>query len=115
MLLGLAVLRRVGWQTLSLAQLRLRQQASPMPALFDGFVLALAGLMLLLPGLITDVIGLLLLIAPLRRRFLSGWLAASRRPAFATGGADGSAEPGVQRARIRPSAEVIEGEYRREP
>jgi len=104
-LLGSAVLRRVGWRTLSLTRLRMAQQASPLPALFDGFLLALAGVLLLLPGLISDVLGLLLLIAPLRQRLVAGWATGSWRTAAAYSGVSGAARP----------VEVIEGEYRREP
>jgi UPF0716 protein FxsA len=112
-LLGMAVLRRVGWRTLSLTQLRLRQQASPVPALFDGFVLALAGVLLLLPGLLSDIAGLLLLIAPLRRRLMGGWLAASQRTAAIHAGVSGKSTAHPTGA--RPTPEIIEGEYRREP
>jgi UPF0716 protein FxsA len=112
-LLGVAVLRRVGWQTLSLAQQRLRQQASPVPALFDGFALALAGVLLVLPGLLSDVVGLLLLIAPLRHWLLrncygaTAAIATARQPSAASAGrfaAGGAQEPAI-----------IDGEYRREP
>jgi UPF0716 protein FxsA len=102
-MLGVAVLRTVGWQTLSLTQLRMRQRASPVPALFEGFVLAVAGILLVLPGLVSDAVALLLLIGPLRRLLLQRW---SRL-----------APAGVQSAPIdgRPDQPVvIEGEYRRE-
>jgi UPF0716 protein FxsA len=102
-LLGMALLRRVGWQMLSSTQLRMRQHGSPVPALFEGFMLTLAGVLLLLPGLISDGIALLLLIAPLRRWLLARW----GRMAMA---ASHTAGPGV-----RPPPDVIEGEYRREP
>lgn len=99
-MLGAAILRRAGWRTLSMARLRMQQQAAPGPVLFDGIVLALAGLLLLLPGLLSDALGLLLLIAPLRRWLLARW-APARPPAAYSSGAD-------------VSTEVIEGEFRRE-
>ncbi len=99
-LLGMALLRRVGWHTLSLTQLRMRQQVSPVPALFEGFMLALAGVLLLLPGLLSDGLALLLLIAPLRR-WLLGRL--RRMPAAAVY---------VGEPNRRAVPDVIEGEYR---
>jgi len=106
-MLGIALLRRVGWHTLATTQLRMRQHASPVPALFEGFMLTLAGVLLLLPGLISDGVALLLLIAPLRRWLLARW--GHRREqgpmtAAYTAGPD-----------ARPPPAVIEGEYRREP
>lgn len=106
-LLGVAVLRTVGWQTLSLTQLRMRQRASPVPALFEGFLMAVAGILLILPGLISDGVALLLLIGPLRRLLLRRW--SSLAPA-ATGAY--SAAPPIEGRQDPPV--VIEGEYRRE-
>jgi UPF0716 protein FxsA len=127
-LLGVAVLRRVGWQTVSLAQQSmtqrgLRQQASPLPVLFDGFALALAGVLLVLPGLLSDIVGLLLLIAPLRRWLLRGALPGKRlrsRYAVVGGVAAAARQPGMAcpdrpAAEDRPAPAVIDGEYRREP
>ena len=99
-LLGMAILLRVGWHTLAATQLRMRQQASPLPVLLDGVALALAGVLLLLPGVLSDAVAVVLLIAPLRR-----WLA--RRL--------GAGSPVVASYRAERSADVIEGEYRREP
>lgn len=105
-LLGLAVLRGAGWQAFSLAQLRLRQRESPMPALVEGFLLTLAGILLVLPGLLSDAVALLLLIGPLRRLLSRRW---GRGAPVAAGIYEGSAEREIE----RPI--VIEGEYRREP
>jgi UPF0716 protein FxsA len=108
---GVALLRRVGWQTLSLTQLRMRRQASPMPALLEGFIMAVAGLLLLLPGLIGDGIGLLLLIPALRRRLAGRWAA----PAMAGYGVAGSVFNSSPGSTAPTERQVIEGEYRREP
>jgi UPF0716 protein FxsA len=67
---GLGVLRRIGEQ----------RQAGQVPAaaVFDGALILVAGALLLFPGFVTDVLGLLLLLPPvragvralLRRRFM---------------------------------------------
>lgn len=96
---GIAVLRLAGWRTL----LRLRSGEPPARELLEGFTLALGGVLLIWPGLIGDVLGLLCLLRPFRR-LLSNRLFGRfpRRP----GPPPGSAEAG------RPI--TIEGEYRRE-
>ena len=101
LLIGMRVLQFAGWRTWLNSRWRLQQGQSPAPELVDGFLLALAGVFLLLPGLITDTVGLLLLIGPLRRRF-AGRFAHAR--AAAAPASPQSAGP-----------VTIEGEYRREP
>lgn len=98
MVVGVRVLKVAGWRALFGSRLRLQRGESPAPELIDGFLLAVSGFLLLLPGLISDVIGLLLLIGPLRR------LCSSR---FAYNRA-ASAGP------IPDGPVTIEGEYRRE-
>jgi UPF0716 protein FxsA len=62
---GLGVLRRIQQQ-------RLAGQVPAAPV-FDGALILLAGLLLLIPGFVTDAVGLVLLIPPVRagaRRFV---------------------------------------------
>lgn len=62
---GVGVLRRIQQQ-------RLAGQVPAAPV-FDGALILLAGLLLVIPGFVTDAVGLLLLIPPLRagvRRFV---------------------------------------------
>ena len=109
-LLGIAVLRLAGWQALLSGNARLRAGLSPAPELFSGFVLAIGGVLLLLPGLISDALGLLLLLPALRR-----WLAArlfGRMPVMAPGAA-GAANDDTAGSGSGPV--VIDGEFRREP
>jgi UPF0716 protein FxsA len=73
-LLGAAVVSRQGFSLV--AEIRSTIQAGHMPAraLADAMLVGIAGLLLLLPGYITDVLGLLLLIPPLRH-WSYRWLA----------------------------------------
>jgi UPF0716 protein FxsA len=73
-LIGFALLRRQGLATAQLAQIRMRQGEMPMASLFDGACLALAGGLLLLPGFVTDVVALFLLMPPVRRLLRKGLL-----------------------------------------
>ena len=70
---------------------------TPALEVLDGALLLIAGLMLILPGFLTDALGFLLLIPPLRRLLIGRFVrVVPVRPA-------GHAGP-----------RVIEGEFRRE-
>jgi UPF0716 protein FxsA len=112
-MLGMAVVRRQGLETL----VRLRAAASagetPLPVAADGGAKVLAGLLLSVPGFFTDAIGLLLLIPPVRALAIAWTLrriarSAARmqagRPAGQTGGA------GETRTVIETDYEIIERE-----
>ncbi len=66
-LLGLLMMRHQGFRTLQEAQNAMRRNEPPVRALFDGFCIFIGGVCLLIPGFITDVVGILLLLPPLRR------------------------------------------------
>ena len=69
--IGAALIRRQGMGVLREAQLSMNRQELPIKQLFDGFFLLIAGAMLLTPGFVTDSIGFILLIPPMRA--LIGW------------------------------------------
>ncbi len=97
--LGIAILNRQGLQTLARVRARLARGEEPTAAVADGMVRAMAGLLLLIPGFLTDVLALLALIPALRARLVRRLLA--------------SAQP-VRRTPIERNSRVIEGEYERE-
>jgi len=63
---GTWMLRRQGFGVLARAQRLLEQGAMPVTEVFEGFCLMVAGALLLTPGFITDVIGAVLLLPPVR-------------------------------------------------
>ena len=65
---GLALLRRQGPRALLGVQARLQVGELPVRELAAGALLALAGLMLLMPGFITDAMGIALLLPDWRER-----------------------------------------------
>ncbi len=73
--LGTSMLRVQGMSTLNRARQQLDQQIIPEEELVGGVFLLLAGLFLLTPGFLTDALGFLLLIPPLRRT-LARWALA---------------------------------------
>ena len=65
-LIGGALLRQQGIQTLNRARAELAQHRMPMQSLFDGLYLFASGLLLLTPGFFTDLVGFVLLIPAVR-------------------------------------------------
>jgi UPF0716 protein FxsA len=69
--IGLSVLKRQGFNTLNRANARMQSGQLPGQEIIEGMMLAVAGALLLTPGLITDTVGFLLLTPPVRR-YLAG-------------------------------------------
>jgi UPF0716 protein FxsA len=65
-ILGTYVIRRVGLSVFEKALTRLGSDREGFSPLFDGFLQVLAGLLLILPGVISDVFGAVLLIPQVR-------------------------------------------------
>mgnify|MGYP003108927368 CR=1 FL=1 len=99
-IVGVALIRMQGLDVLMRAQTTLNKRESPVNEIFEGFLLAIGGLFLLIPGFVTDAIGLLLLIPPLRRLF-AGYMA--RHSKIVTAGFHG------RNAQSRDT--VIDGDY----
>jgi UPF0716 protein FxsA len=66
-LLGFTVIREQGLSVVARAFDAMRDGRLPLEPMLDSYAVIAAGLLLIVPGLISDAIGLLLLIAPLRR------------------------------------------------
>jgi UPF0716 protein FxsA len=64
--LGPFIVRRVGLGVLAHTQERLGRGELPTRELLDGLVVLIAGAMICVPGFISDALGLLLMVAPLR-------------------------------------------------
>ena len=103
--LGGALVRMQGFAVLFRAQAQMSNDEVPALELLEGAMLLLVGLALLLPGFITDAIGFILLISPLRRALVLRWLKSRGVLRPATNAKD----PGERRA-----DRIIEGDYRRE-
>ena len=70
--LGVVVMQTHGIKTMQRLQAALADGKTPVPSVVDGTFVMFAGLLLISPGLMTDLLGLLLLIPPLRRA-VSTW------------------------------------------
>jgi UPF0716 protein FxsA len=70
---GAALVRSQGMQTLMSVQSRLQQGEMPAQQILEGVMLAVAGVLLLTPGFMTDAFGMLVLL-PAPRAILAKWL-----------------------------------------
>ena len=70
---GTTLLRWQGFTTLYKAREQMARGEVPVAELFDGLCLIAAGALLLTPGFVTDAVGLLLFIPPVRRQ-VQRWL-----------------------------------------
>ena len=108
-MIGTWLLRQQGFRTLRRVQESLDRNILPVSELFDGMCLLAAGMLLLTPGFVTDALGFLLFIPPLRR-LLRGWvwlmLARSGHTTIWVNGEDVS--PGGHRG----GPGTIDGNYR---
>lgn len=105
-LLGVFVMREQGMRAMSDIQNAMRGMQNPMSPMAHNALIMMAGFLLFLPGFLTDSLGLLLLIPPLRqlviRRF-AGRIGAFQHRGPTTDWRDG---PGSG-----TNAEVIDAEY----
>lgn len=109
--LGAWLLRLQGLSTLNRVQQSLQRGELPAATMLEGLLLLLAGALLLTPGFVTDSIGFLLLVPPLRHavaRWLirQGLLQAGFGPP--PGGGSGTPPPAAGASR-----RTLEGEFER--
>lgn len=121
-IVGVALIRRQGLSTLTRANRRLNSGEVPAKEMLEGMMLAFGGFLLLIPGFITDVVGLLCLLPVVRPLLAALFLKrmVTRGPNtgffFVSGrshGFDGTGA-GPFGPRHNPDDNTIEGEYRDE-
>jgi UPF0716 protein FxsA len=101
--LGVLVIRVLGAASLAELQGALVRREPPTGALVRGACVLLAGMLLIVPGFLSDVVALLLLIPPLRSALLGTlWRRWPRGPGGPQGGGSGGPV-------------IIEGDYREVP
>jgi UPF0716 protein FxsA len=103
--LGALLLRHQGFYTLQKVRSSMDRGEAPARPLLEGAILLIGGFLLLLPGFITDVLGLLSLVPAVRRFVIRRFLTIGFR--------SGPPPSGTQGPSGRPPR-TIEGEYRRE-
>ena len=84
---GVALIRSMGWLTYRQFQEELEHRPVPGNAILDSLCLFVAGLLFLFPGILTDILGLALLMPPTRFLFKRGiisWVRSGVRDARVT-------------------------------
>jgi UPF0716 protein FxsA len=94
---GVALMRWRGLRAMADLRRHVREMGNPLAQVADQAVFMLAGVLLVLPGFLTDALGLLLLVPPVRHALVA--LAARRVVMPSSGG------------RPRYQDDVIDGEY----
>jgi UPF0716 protein FxsA len=69
---GAGLARWQGFQVIQRVQAQMREGILPAQAIGDGALIFAAGLLLITPGILTDALGLSLLVPPLRKLVLKG-------------------------------------------
>lgn len=77
--LGGLMMKYQGIQVVQQAQLNLAKGEHPQQQVIEGMLIFIGGVALLLPGLVTDFIGLLLLLPPVRLFLAKRWLVRAMR------------------------------------
>ena len=126
---GIALLKRQGMSVLSRIQSDIAQGRAPVTSIADSISLLAGGALMLIPGYVTDAIGLLLFLPGIRTLagvYLLQWLASSQRFRGFTNVVGGSGntrsthggssdEPhgsfAKQRRYTNPDDDIIEGEF----
>ena len=78
-ILGAALARWQGWQALERIRDDARAGRMPAGAIIDGVLILVAGILLVTPGILTDMVGFALLVPPLRALVKRGVVAWIRR------------------------------------
>ncbi len=108
--LGVWLLRSQGLRTADRLRREMDSLRNPLVPAADGALMLLAGMLLVLPGFLTDAIGLLLLVPPVRLAMMAALARRVRVQGGGHGGPDRRADDPFA-ARARRGDIVIDGEY----
>jgi UPF0716 protein FxsA len=95
--LGIRIVKSGSWRVLQQVQSSIQRGEPPMQGLLDSAMVTLGGVLLIVPGFITDLLALACLL-PVTRRRVAAYLANRWRPAATT----------------KARTDAIEGEFRRD-
>ena len=111
--LGALLLRQQGFYTLRKVQEDMEKGILPAVALVEGLMLLIGGALLLTPGFITDFIGFVMLIPPLRRAVAVRLINSQLFPHDRGPGPGASSSKGFDdKKQNKPN--IIEGEFHRD-
>jgi Protein affecting phage T7 exclusion by the F plasmid len=80
--IGSHLLKQQGWSTMAKAQQSIAEGRTPALEMFEGIVILVSGILLLTPGFITDILGLLGLMPWSRSYFINHFLEKNAERVF---------------------------------
>ena len=80
--IGSRLLKQQGWSTMAKAQQSIAEGRAPALEMFEGVVILVSGILLLTPGFITDILGLLGLMPWSRSYFINHFLEKNAERVF---------------------------------
>jgi UPF0716 protein FxsA len=69
--IGTAIVQQQGLQTVLALRTAIDRSKAPLNEVFDGFCITAAGILMIIPGFLSDILGFILLIPPVRARLRS--------------------------------------------
>ncbi|ENM3764931.1 TPA: membrane protein FxsA [Vibrio cholerae] len=111
-IVGASLVRSQGLQTLLTVQQRLAQGQLPAQQILEGVMLAVAGVLLLIPGFFTDILGMLVLL-PAPRAYLAKQLMSRVVVGNIHASGAGFEQPNPFHDRANPNGTTYEGEFER--
>ena len=109
---GIWLVRQQGFATATRVQAMIARGESPALGMLEGLALLAAGVLLIIPGFLTDIAAFILLIPPLRRAIIRFYLRRAHLEGSVTYHQTGTTGPGPGKPEARRPP--LEGESRRE-
>lgn len=108
--IGSRLLKQQGWATMARAQQNISEGQQPTIEILEGVVILISGVLLITPGFITDILGLLGLIPFSRQYFINSFLEKNTEKLFSRTTTFYSSNSKTNSEK-RNSKNTIEGEY----
>ena len=109
--IGSRLLKQQGWSTMAKAQQSIAEGRTPAVEMFEGVVILVSGVLLLTPGFITDILGLLGLMPWSRSYFINHFLEKNAERVFSKKNSSFINRGETSETKKTNKDETIEGEF----
>ena len=109
--IGSRLLKQQGWSTMAKAQQSIAEGRTPAVEMFEGVVILVSGVLLLTPGFITDILGLLGLMPWSRSYFINHFLEKNAERVFSKKNSAFINRGKTSETKKTNKDETIEGEF----
>jgi UPF0716 protein FxsA len=110
-LIGSTLLKQQGWSIMAKAQQNIAEGKTPALEMLEGVVILVSGILLLTPGFITDILGLLGLMPWSRSYFINHFLEKNAERVFSKKNSAFINSGGSSETKKTNKDEAIEGEF----